>query len=102
MITNLLGTPSPSEMRTCAPGAVRYVESSRKEPALTALYSLSQDVTHEAVHLMCQMLMFDPVSVYIYVDKTSMTCVCNCLVGTAITYPCSIYYSRCWEMNFQV
>lgn len=33
-----------------------------KPPSLSALYTLSSHATHEAVHLLCQMLVFDPVS----------------------------------------
>lgn len=33
-----------------------------KQPSLSALYTLSSHATHEAVHLLCQMLVFDPVS----------------------------------------
>lgn len=32
-----------------------------KPPSLSALYTLSTHATHEAVHLLCQMLVFDPV-----------------------------------------
>lgn len=63
LITNLLGTPSLSDVRTCAPGAIRHVmKGAKKQQALATLYSLSPAATHEAVHLMCQMLIFDPVS----------------------------------------
>jgi hypothetical protein len=33
-----------------------------KPPSLATLYNLSSQATHEAVHLLCQMLVFDPVS----------------------------------------
>lgn len=36
-----------------------------KQPSLSALYTLSSHATHEAVHLLCQMLVFDPVSIEI-------------------------------------
>ena len=32
------------------------------QPALATLYNLSNQATHEAVHLLCRMLVFDPVS----------------------------------------
>lgn len=32
------------------------------QPSLSVLYMLSDGATHEAVHLLCRMLVFDPVS----------------------------------------
>lgn len=32
------------------------------QPSLPVLYTLSSQATHEAVHLLCRMLVFDPVS----------------------------------------
>jgi len=50
-------------MRTCAQGAIRHMlKQPRKVQSLSSLYTLSQDATTEAVHLICQMLVFDPVS----------------------------------------
>lgn len=64
LITNLLGTPKLADMRTAADGAVKHMmKQCHKPPAMSTLYTLSQDATHEAVHLMCQMLVFDPVSI---------------------------------------
>lgn len=38
------------------------------QPSLPVLYTLSSQATHEAVHLLCRMLVFDPVSsVYFYI-----------------------------------
>lgn len=34
----------------------------RLQPSLPVLYTLSSQATHEAVHLLCRMLVFDPVS----------------------------------------
>lgn len=63
LITNLLGTPTLQDMRSCAPGAIRHMmKSPKKQPSHGSLYSLSKDATHEAVHLVCEMLVFDPVS----------------------------------------
>lgn len=36
------------------------------QPSLPVLYTLSSQATHEAVHLLCRMLVFDPVSVCTY------------------------------------
>lgn len=50
-------------MRTAADGAVKHMMKQPHKPAaMSSLYTLSQDATHEAVHLICQMLAFDPVS----------------------------------------
>lgn len=63
LITNLLGTPKQSDMRTAAEGAVKHMKQQPHKPArMSTLYTLSQDATHEAIHLICQMLVFDPVS----------------------------------------
>ncbi|MEO1444503.1 MAG: hypothetical protein AAFV33_29190, partial [Chloroflexota bacterium] len=60
LITNLLGTPTLQDMRTCAPGAIRHMmKSPKKQPSHGSLYSLSKDATHEAVHLICEMLVFE-------------------------------------------
>lgn len=34
------------------------------QPSLSVLYMLSDGATHEAVHLLCRMLVFDPVSLF--------------------------------------
>lgn len=34
----------------------------RPQPSLSVLYMLSDGATHEAVHLLCRMLVFDPVT----------------------------------------
>lgn len=63
LITDLLGTPSLDDMRHACEGARAHMMRQRvKPPSLTALYTLSTQATHEAVHLLCQMLVFDPVS----------------------------------------
>ncbi|KAF6039340.1 NLK [Bugula neritina] len=94
LITNLLGTPSLSDVRTCAPGAIRHVmKGAKKQQALATLYSLSPAATHEAVHLMCQMLIFDPAKritavdalTHPYLEEGRMryhSCMCNCCQTT--------------------
>ncbi|KAJ8882395.1 hypothetical protein PR048_014203 [Dryococelus australis] len=63
LITELLGTPSVEDMRYACEGARSHMlRRAPKPPSLTALYTLSSQATHEAVHLLCQMLVFDPVS----------------------------------------
>lgn len=61
LIFDLLGKPSFSEMRYACEGAKQHViKMPYKPPNLVKLYSLSPQATHEAVHLLCQMLVFDP------------------------------------------
>lgn len=61
LIIDLLGTPSNDDMRYACQGAKQHIrKSSYKPPALAALYILSSQATHEAVHLLCQMLVFNP------------------------------------------
>lgn len=63
LITELLGTPSLEDMRHACDGARSHMlRRAPKPPSLSALYTLSSHATHEAVHLLCQMLVFDPVS----------------------------------------
>lgn len=62
LITELLGTPSLEDMRHACEGARSHMlRRAPKPPSLSALYTLSSHATHEAVHLLCQMLVFDPV-----------------------------------------
>lgn len=64
LITELLGTPSMEDMRHACDGArTHMLRRVPKQPSLSALYTLSSHATHEAVHLLCQMLVFDPVSI---------------------------------------
>lgn len=66
-ITDLLGTPNLEDMKYACEGAVTHMlRRPSKPPALPALYTLSNHATHEAVHLLTQMLAFDPVSDMLY------------------------------------
>ena len=50
------------DMRHACEGArTHMMRKAPKPPSLSALYTLSSHATHEAVHLLCQMLVFDPV-----------------------------------------
>lgn len=94
LITNLLGTPTLQDMRSCAPGAIRHMmKSPKKQPSHGSLYSLSKDATHEAVHLVCEMLVFDPTKrisasaalAHPYLEEGRMryhSCMCNCCHAT--------------------
>lgn len=69
LITELLGTPSLEDMRYACEGArAHMLRQAQKMPTTVALYALSSHATHEAVHLLCQMLIFDPVSDWVSVD----------------------------------
>ncbi len=48
----------------CEPARQHVLRQTPKAPALSTLYSLSSQATHEAVHLLCRMLTFDPVSFF--------------------------------------
>jgi nemo like kinase len=62
MITDLLGTPTLEDMRyACEPAKAHMLRRPQKPCSLAALYSLSNHANHEAVHLLCQMLVFNPV-----------------------------------------
>ncbi|XP_053202530.1 serine/threonine-protein kinase NLK-like [Panonychus citri] len=61
LITGLLGTPTCEDMRYACDGAIKYIQGRPyKAPSLSALYTLSPQATHEAVHLLSQMLVFNP------------------------------------------
>lgn len=61
LITDLLGTPEPSDMKYACEGARNHMlKRPRKLASLCRLYVLSTQATSEAVHLLCQMLMFNP------------------------------------------
>ena len=48
-------------MRYACDGAIKYIQGRPyKAPSLSALYTLSTQATHEAVHLLSQMLIFNP------------------------------------------
>lgn len=64
LIVELLGTPSLEDMKTACEGAKAHIlRQGHKPPSMAALYTLSTQATHEAVHLLCRMLVFNPVSV---------------------------------------
>ncbi|CAG2100704.1 unnamed protein product, partial [Medioppia subpectinata] len=61
LITDLLGTPEPSDMRYACEGARIHIQRRPcKTSSLGSLYNLSPQANHEAVHLLCQMLVFNP------------------------------------------
>lgn len=94
LITDLLGTPSLSDMKYACEAAKRHMISRGcKPPSLTALYTLGASATHEAIHLLCQMLTLDPekrISVgealnHPYLDEGRLryhSCMCSCCIST--------------------
>lgn len=63
MITDLLGTPAVEDLcHITSSSAVKTLISQAKPAALSKLYKLSPDISHGAVHLLSQMLIFNPVS----------------------------------------
>ncbi|XP_067419935.1 serine/threonine-protein kinase NLK2-like [Emydura macquarii macquarii] len=61
LITDLLGTPPAPALRLACEGARAHVlRGAHKPPSLSVLYMLSGEATHEAVHLLCRLLAFDP------------------------------------------
>lgn len=63
MITDLLGAPVVEDVRhITSPSAVKSLLSQCKPAALSKLYQLAPNTSHGAVHLLSQMLIFNPVS----------------------------------------
>ncbi|XP_036929467.1 serine/threonine-protein kinase NLK [Acanthopagrus latus] len=95
LITDLLGTPSMEAMRTACEGARAHIlRGPHKQPSLPVLYTLSSQATHEAVHLLCRMLVFDPAKrisakdalAHPYLDEGRLryhTCMCKCCYTTS-------------------
>lgn len=77
-------------MRHACDGARSHlIRRGVKQPTIAALYSLSSLATHEAVHLLCQMLIFDPEKritvtdalAHPYLDEGRLryhSCMCEC------------------------
>lgn len=63
MITDLLGSPTHEDTsRLTSSPLLKKIKSGCKPPALDNLYDLSPLASHEVVHLLTQMLVFNPVS----------------------------------------
>ncbi|XP_041456883.1 serine/threonine-protein kinase NLK2-like isoform X1 [Lytechinus variegatus] len=95
LITDLLGTPSMEDMKYACDGArAHLLRMPHKPPCLSALYGLSSHATHEAVHLLSRMLVFNPdkriscidALAHPYLDEGRLryhTCMCNCCHNTS-------------------
>ncbi|VDD94391.1 unnamed protein product [Enterobius vermicularis] len=94
IIIDLLGTPLPEEMKGACEGARNHVlRSAYRQPNITRLYNLSHNASHEAIHLLTQLLVFDPdqrISVenalaHPYLEEGRMrfhSCMCSCCYTT--------------------
>lgn len=90
LITDLLGTPNLEDMRTACEGAKAHILRQPHKPnSFTVLYSLSNQATHEAIHLVSRMLVFNPdkrISAsdalsHPYIDEGRLryhSCMCKC------------------------
>ena len=102
LITDLLGTPTLSDLKYACDAAKRHMLSRGvKPPSIAALYTIGASATHEAVHLLCQMLTLDPdkrISVtealnHPYLDEGRLryhSCMCACCHST----PTGVRYTR--------
>uniref|UniRef100_A0AAY5EHF9 Mitogen-activated protein kinase n=1 Tax=Electrophorus electricus TaxID=8005 RepID=A0AAY5EHF9_ELEEL len=105
LITDLLGTPPLSAMASACEGARAHIlRGPHKPPSLSVLYMLSDGATHEAVHLLCRMLVFDPSKrisgsdalSHPYLDEGRLryhTCMCQCCYSV----PSGRVYTRDFE-----
>ena len=76
LITDLLGTPSADDMRyACDAARIHILRQAFKAPSLAQLYNLSAFTSSDAVHLLCQMLAFNPVSAPNNTHVTMCACV---------------------------
>ncbi|XP_025423481.1 serine/threonine-protein kinase NLK [Sipha flava] len=97
LITDLLGTPTMEDMAHACPAARSHMLIRRmKKPSMSLLYSLSSLMTHEAVHLISQMLVFNPdkrmsvmdALVHPYIDEGRLryhSCMCKCCFTVPLT-----------------
>ena len=63
MITDLLGSPLSEDLtHITSKKSAKNLLSQGKPPSLNKLYALSPTISHEAVHLLSEILVFNPVS----------------------------------------
>ncbi|VVC88830.1 unnamed protein product [Leptidea sinapis] len=82
LITELLGTPSLEDMRhACAGARAHMLRRAPRPPALAALYTLSVQATHEAVHLLAQRITVVDALAHPYLEEGRLryhSCMCKC------------------------
>jgi len=63
LIVDVVGSPTVDELSSaCETARLHVLRRAHHQPDPTILYRLSSDCDHEVVHLLCQMLVFNPVS----------------------------------------
>ncbi|KFM73960.1 Serine/threonine-protein kinase NLK, partial [Stegodyphus mimosarum] len=94
LITDLLGTPSLQDMKYACEGAKSHIlRKPQKQASLSKLYILSTHSNAEAVHLLTQMLIFNPDArisctealAHAYIDEGRLryhSCMCTCCYTT--------------------
>ncbi|OQR78981.1 serine/threonine-protein kinase NLK-like [Tropilaelaps mercedesae] len=104
MITDLLGTPASSQeleelaSYACEGARAHMLRRPAKPPSLSALYTLGAQATPDAVHLLCQMLVFNPARrlsavdalAHPYLDEGRLryhSCMCRCCVSSSSSSP---------------
>ncbi|XP_037553112.1 serine/threonine-protein kinase NLK-like, partial [Nematolebias whitei] len=81
-------------MTACEGARAHILRGPHKQSSLPVLYTLSSQATHEAVHLLCRMLVFDPSKrisakdalAHPYLDEGRLryhTCMCKCCYTTS-------------------
>jgi len=82
LIVDLLGSPSDEDIRTACEPAKAYVRSKgHLSSKIAALYQLSPDCDDFIMHLMCQMLSFNPVFTAFWYSKPLCVCSVDCNSG---------------------
>jgi len=92
LITDLLGTPDQEDLKhACTAARNHMLRKPFKTNSIAALYSLSGQANHEAVHLLCQLLIFNPdkriscvdALAHPYLEEGCLryhSCMCTCCV----------------------
>jgi nemo like kinase len=61
LIVDVVGAPNVDDLSSASDAAKQHVlRRARRQADLNVLYSLSTDCDHEVVHLLCQLLVFNP------------------------------------------
>jgi nemo like kinase len=112
----LLGTPHQDDIRAsgASEGAYRYILSQPNKPSqMHTLHTASSNTSHEAVHLLCQMLVFNPykpLSVmdalsHPYLDEGRLryhTCMCSCCTTTSSGRQYADEFEPCAPMPYDL
>ena len=78
LIVDVVGSPTADDLLSACETARQHVlRRAHHRPDPTILYSLSNDCNHEVVHLLCQLLVFNPVSSFYYLSLYCLFCAAN-------------------------